>query len=60
VTNLRHENIKLSFDIASLLPLLDGSRDRAALLELMEPRERDPAALEWVLDKLASHALLLC
>jgi methyltransferase-like protein/SAM-dependent methyltransferase len=60
VTNLRHENIKLSFDIASLLPLLDGTRDRAALVELMEPGEREPAAVDWILDKLASHALLLC
>ena len=58
VTNLRHENVKLSFDTAGILPLLDGSRDRAALLALMEPKE--PVALAWLLDKLASQALLLC
>jgi hypothetical protein len=58
VTNLRHENIKLSFDAAQILPLLDGSHDRAALLEPMAPKL--PAALDWILDKLASQALLLC
>jgi hypothetical protein len=36
VTNMRHERIELSGTIHRLLSYLDGSRDRAALLGLLE------------------------
>lgn len=36
VTNLRHERVDLTGLSCHLLPCLDGSRDRAALLEIMQ------------------------
>jgi methyltransferase-like protein/SAM-dependent methyltransferase len=38
VTNVRHERVRLNEFSYYLLPYLDGSRDRAALLEIMERR----------------------
>src|SRR5262249_57871195 len=37
VTSLRHENVPLAPELQELLPALDGSRDRAALLALALP-----------------------
>jgi hypothetical protein len=36
ITNMRHELVKLEGLNYNLLPFLDGSRDRTALLELLE------------------------
>jgi methyltransferase-like protein len=36
VTNVRHERVRLNEISYHLLPYLDGSRDRAALLEIVE------------------------
>ncbi len=38
ITNVRHERVRLNEVSYYLLPYLDGSRDRAALLEIMERR----------------------
>jgi SAM-dependent methyltransferase len=58
VTNLLHEDVKLRPELAGLAAMLDGTRDRAALLAAMTPPE--PALLDALLAKLAGHALLLC
>ncbi len=39
VTNVRHERVRLNEISYYLMPYLDGSRDRAALLEIMEKWE---------------------
>jgi hypothetical protein len=55
VTNLRHEPVQLDAELARLVQLLDGTRDRAAVA-LGEALEGDPEA---ALQRSAKLALLL-
>ena len=71
VTNLRHKTIDIDDDMACLLlDLVDGTRDRAALLELVNAATtdgrlsvREGSDMERLLDvhlrKMAKHALLV-
>ena len=62
VTNLRHADVRLEDEaIRVLLRLLDGTRDRAALLRDFEAKglPATPAGLQVTLDKLARFALLV-
>ena len=55
VTNLKHERIPIAdADGSKLIALLDGTRDRQALLEEMQDEER----LQASLDRLRDLALL--
>jgi hypothetical protein len=57
VTSLRHQSIDLDDDQARrLLPLLDGTRDRSALLR---DSGLDPATLDEFLKKLSNLSLLI-
>ena len=61
MTNLRHETIRLVDPFArALVPLLDGTRDRAALLATMKHGDDTDALarLEDALAMLAQCALL--
>jgi hypothetical protein len=59
ITTLRHDEVRLDDDLArELLPLLDGSRDRTALLAALDP-PGGAEALDAVLDRLAQLALLV-
>lgn len=55
--NLRHELVALDPNATALLPLLDGSRDRAALLSALP--EWDADGLAASLGELAESALLV-
>lgn len=65
VTNLRHEPTRLNEFSRAVLPLLDGSRDRAALLGALRSSSPGtdeanlPAMLEQSLERLAGFALLM-
>jgi methyltransferase-like protein len=56
ITNLRHEVLHPTAALRSLLPLLDGSRDRAAILS--STIGVDDAQLEAAFEELARSALL--
>jgi len=59
VTNVRHERVRLNEAGCYLLPYLDGSRDRAALLEIMEgwtaQERREEKEQEGAPSELAGH-----
>lgn len=56
VTNLRHQNVRLTPELQILLPALDGTIDRAALLARgLAP---DAASLEAALAEVAAHGLV--
>jgi methyltransferase-like protein/SAM-dependent methyltransferase len=57
ITNLRHEVLHPTAAVRSLLPLLDGSRDRAAILSATIGV--DDAQLEATIEELARAALLV-
>lgn len=65
LTTARHTGVRLGDDLAQrLIALLDGTRDRAALLDALEPhgaveREELAAALQQSLERLAGAGLLL-
>ena len=76
VTNLRHRSIRIEDDLARrLLTLLDGTRDRAALLDEVRgwrepgmgeddgvelpPEGELPEALEAALERLVALSLLV-
>ncbi len=57
VTNLRHDAVKLDDEVVRrLLPLLDGTRDLAALAAALD---QPPDAIEGRLRHLAKLALLV-
>ena len=56
VTNLRHDNLKLDDTERSLLGLLDGTRDRRALLSQCPGLDAGTAYI--LLSRMATHALL--
>ena len=56
VTTLRHDNLRLDDTERSLLQLLDGTRDRQALLERCPGL--NAAQLDVLLQRMATHALL--
>jgi hypothetical protein len=56
VTSLRHHNVRLAPELQTLVPALDGTMDRAALLARgLAP---DAAALEAALGRIAEHGLI--
>ena len=56
VTTVRHTHLELDDDVArQVATLLDGSRDRAALVEAIG----DPAAVDAALARLAGAGMLL-
>jgi methyltransferase-like protein/SAM-dependent methyltransferase len=57
VTNLRHEVVYLTDQMRALLPLLDGTRDRAALVAAESTLT--PPQLDQTLDEIARVALLV-
>lgn len=58
-TTLRHRMMKLDNDaVCAVLPLLDGTRDRAALHRVLEGRV-DPESVETILELAARNALLM-
>lgn len=57
VTTLRHDNLRLDDTERSLLRLLDGTRDRQALLE--QRPSLSVAQLDVLLQRMATHALLM-
>lgn len=73
VTNLRHENVRINDIARQLLPLLDGSRDRRALLQQLAELVathvlkvqlegqfvHDPAAVEGILQAALDETLHL-
>jgi len=64
VTNLRHDSVRLDDAVPrQLLPLLDGTRDRAALAavlgDALGPAQGRAATLDAHLDQLAKLALLV-
>ncbi len=59
VTNLWHDRVTLLPVQQRLLPLLDGTRSREALLALLEPGELTPAELDEHLRFFAYAALLV-
>jgi len=62
VTNMRHEMVGLDDADVALLPMLDGSRERAALEARAfpgQPAQAASAALDQALTRLARQALLV-
>jgi cyclopropane fatty-acyl-phospholipid synthase-like methyltransferase/methyltransferase-like protein len=62
VTNMRHEMVGLDDADLALLPMLDGSRERAALEARAfpgQPAQAASAALDQALTRLARQALLV-
>jgi hypothetical protein len=64
VTNQRHQSIDLPDELGRvLIPLLDGTRDRQALVSAMgrvAPPPADPAAIERSLEVILQEMLRLC
>ena len=59
VVNLRHERVELGPSAQAVLPLLDGSRDAAAIAAAMAAAGRAPANLDALLAALSRAGLLL-